>query len=148
MAEDLQHAPLLNQRAAVPFTTLDEARESARQLAGPNAEIVHRYLSQQWRASLANDELPPLLKLVEQFALDQESVGWRKDAAMLRRVAELLQAARPDNWHSLASSLATELRYCMSVLADHHPDEQLSDFAWFRDGSEVLAEFDAAEAQP
>jgi hypothetical protein len=30
-----------------PFTTLDEAREAARQLAGPNAEIVHRYLRQQ-----------------------------------------------------------------------------------------------------
>ena len=29
------------------FTTLDEAREAARQLAGPNAQIVHRYLKQQ-----------------------------------------------------------------------------------------------------
>jgi hypothetical protein len=47
MTEPHQHADLLNSRKPIPFTTLNEAREAARQLAGPNAEIVHRYLQQQ-----------------------------------------------------------------------------------------------------
>jgi hypothetical protein len=37
---------LLQQQApADDVTTLAEAREEARQLAGPSAEVVHRYLS-------------------------------------------------------------------------------------------------------
>ena len=42
-----QHADLAEQRQRPPHTTLAEAREAARQLAGPSAEIVHRYLQQQ-----------------------------------------------------------------------------------------------------
>jgi len=58
----------------------------------------------------------------------------------------LQQQVQSLDWQELASSLAVELRYSMGVLADHHPDDELSDCAWFRDGSEALAEFDAAMA--
>lgn len=99
---DHQHADLLEQRQQLPTATLAEAREAARQLAGPCAAVVHAYLQQQ---------------------------------------------AQAPAWHELAASLAVELRYSMGVLADHHPDDELSSYAWHRDGSEVLAEFDAALAQ-
>jgi hypothetical protein len=46
--DSLQHADLLEPVSPVAETTLAEAREAARQLAGPCAEIVHRYLNQQW----------------------------------------------------------------------------------------------------
>ena len=99
---DHQHADLLERREQLPTTTLAEALEASRQLAGPCAEVVHRWLQQQ---------------------------------------------AHAPAWHELAATLAVELRYSMGVLADHHPDDELSDFAWFRDGSEALAEFDAALAR-
>ena len=99
---DHQHADLLERRQRLPVATLAEAREAARQLAGPCAEVVHRYLSQQ---------------------------------------------ANEPNWHELASALAVELRYSMSVLALFHLEDDLDDFAWHRDGCEVLAEFDAAVAK-
>ncbi len=97
-----QHADLLERREQLPTATLAEALEASRQLAGPCAEVVHRYLQQQ---------------------------------------------AHAPAWHELAATLAVELRYSMGVLADHHPDDELTDYAWFRDGSEALAEFDAALAQ-
>jgi hypothetical protein len=97
-----QHADLLERRQQLPPATLAEALEASRQLGGANAEVVHRYLSQQ---------------------------------------------AQAPNWREMATGLATELRYSMSVLALHHLDEDLDDFAWHRDGSEVLADFDAVEAK-
>jgi len=42
---DHQHAELLERRQRLPTATLVEAREASRQLAGPCAEVVHRYLS-------------------------------------------------------------------------------------------------------
>ena len=42
---DHQHADLLERRTRLHSATLAEAREAARQLAGPCAEVVHRYLS-------------------------------------------------------------------------------------------------------
>jgi hypothetical protein len=99
---DDQHADLLERRQQLPPATLAEALEASRQLAGPCAEVVHRYLNQQ---------------------------------------------AQAPNWREMAFSLAMELRYSMSVLALHHLDEDLDDFAWHRDGSDVLAGFDAAEAK-
>lgn len=89
-----QHAALIERRPIVA-TSLAEAREAARQLAGPSAEIVHRYLMQQ------------------------------------------------QDCRELAQRLAEELRYCMEELAYHHQDFDLDDFTWHRDGSAVLAEFDA-----
>ena len=59
----------------------------------------------------------------------------------------LQQQAAGVDWRAVAERLATELRYSMDVLATHHPDEDLTGFAWFRDGSESLAEFDAAVAR-
>ena len=97
-----QHADLLERRQQLPPATLAEALEASRQLAGPCAEVVHRYLNQQ---------------------------------------------ANEPNWREMARVVATELRYAMSVLALHHLDEDLDDFAWHRDGSEVLADFDAAAAK-
>jgi hypothetical protein len=99
---DHQHADLLERRQQLPPATLAEALEASRQLAGPCAEVVHRYLNQQ---------------------------------------------AQAPNWREMATTLAMELRYSMSVLALHHLEEDLDDFAWHRDGSEVLADFDAAEAK-
>ena len=64
------------------------------------------------------------------------------DAAIVHRY--LQQQAAGVDWRAVADRLAVELRYSMDVLATHHPDEELTDFAWFRDGSEALAEFDAA----
>jgi hypothetical protein len=46
-ADPHQHADLLERRRSPVHTTLTEAREAARQLGGPAAEIVHRYLQQQ-----------------------------------------------------------------------------------------------------
>jgi hypothetical protein len=40
-----QHADLLERRQQLPAATLAEALEASRQLAGPCAEVVHRYLS-------------------------------------------------------------------------------------------------------
>ena len=42
---DHQHADLLERRQRLPVATLAEALEASRQLAGPCAEVVHRYLS-------------------------------------------------------------------------------------------------------
>ena len=67
------------------------------------------------------------------------------DAAIVHRY--LQQQAAAVDWREVAERLAVELRYSMDVLATHHPDEELTDFAWFRDGSEALAEFDAAVAR-
>lgn len=41
-----QHAALI-ERQPIVATTLAEAREAARQLAGPSAQIVHNFLRQQ-----------------------------------------------------------------------------------------------------
>jgi hypothetical protein len=54
--ETLQHADLLEYRQHPPIATLADAREAARQLAGPCAEIVHRYLA---RADLLPGITPP-----------------------------------------------------------------------------------------
>ena len=43
---------VLAEASKPPLTTLAEAREAARQLGGPCAEIVHRFLDQQ----VASDE--------------------------------------------------------------------------------------------
>lgn len=102
MPDHHQHADLLERRQQLPAATLAEAREAARQLAGPCAEVVHRYLQQQ-----ANQ--PP--------------------------------------WRELAGMLAAELRYALDVLARCHPDDDLEDFTWYRDGSSLLAEYDATVAQ-
>lgn len=59
----------------------------------------------------------------------------------------LRQQAAGVDWKALAGMLATELDFCMDALKEHHPDEALSDFAWFRDGSEAMAEFGAAVAR-
>ena len=42
---DHQHAELLARREHLPVASLVEAKEAARQLAGPCAEVVHRYLN-------------------------------------------------------------------------------------------------------
>ena len=88
-----QHAALIERRPIVA-TSLAEAREAARQLAGPSAEIVHRYLMQQ------------------------------------------------QDCRELAQRLAEELRYCMELLTEEEWGD-LEDRAWYRDGTEALAQFDA-----
>lgn len=56
----------------------------------------------------------------------------------------LQQQAAGVDWRAVAERLATELDFCMDELNQHHPDLDVTDLAWFRDGTEALAEFNAA----
>jgi hypothetical protein len=95
---DHQHAAL-TERQPITATSLADAREAARQLAGPSAQIVHNFLRQQ------------------------------------------------TDCRELAQRLALELRYVMDVLIERMDDREApEDYCWFHDGTEALAEFNAAMA--
>ena len=67
------------------------------------------------------------------------------DAEIVHRY--LRQQAAGVDWVAVADRLATELDFCIGCLKEHHSDEELSGFAWFRDGTDALSEFDAAAAR-
>jgi hypothetical protein len=59
----------------------------------------------------------------------------------------LRQQAAGGDWRAVAERLATELDYSMDELAMHYPDEEMTVFAWFNDGTAALNEFNAAVAR-
>ena len=100
---DHQHATLTERRPQLT-ATLAEAREAARQLAGPSAAVVHAYLQQQatqpdWR-ELARQLAMELEFTMDTYAQDLsehsclEDFCWYRDgsAALAEFNAALLQA--------------------------------------------------------